>query len=203
MHDRIMLWLSSGKRIDGLWVGTYYQTNADQVMRRVEDGLSLIKQCDPKTYNRIVRDLKRIWVIIIASSAGEYRNSIEACVLDERFVLADATDAELIAGAIVHEATHARLWRCGIGYEEHLRQRVEAACFRQMLAFARHLPNGQGVREWAEAGLGASQATWTDAGMLEQQLEDVIPTMRHLGAEWLGRIMLPILKWRAFKSRKR
>jgi len=36
----------------------------------------------------------------------------------------------------VHEATHARLRRYGIGYEEGLRQRVEEANFRRELAFA-------------------------------------------------------------------
>jgi hypothetical protein len=30
-----------------------------------------------------------------------------------------------------HEATHARLWTCGIAYEERLRARVEAVCLRK------------------------------------------------------------------------
>src|SRR5262249_22846847 len=52
LSDRAMLWLSCGKRIDGLWVGTYFQTNAGPVMRRLEEALSLIKVHDRRRYDR-------------------------------------------------------------------------------------------------------------------------------------------------------
>jgi len=50
LSERVMLWLSSGKRIDGLWVGTYFQTNAGAVMLRIEEALRLIKVHDRRRY---------------------------------------------------------------------------------------------------------------------------------------------------------
>ena len=49
---------------------------------------------------------------------ASFNHSLNACQLDERFVLDEKSGPELIASVIVHEATHARLMRCGIGYEE-------------------------------------------------------------------------------------
>jgi hypothetical protein len=48
-------------------------------------------------------------------------------------VLAETSSAELIVAAIVHEATHARLSRRGIGDDENAC--VEAVCLRRELAF--------------------------------------------------------------------
>ena len=63
------------------------------------------------------------------------------CVIDERFVVDEGTTPEMIASVIVHEATHARLFRMGIGYEEGRRARVEQVCLRRELAFAAKLPD--------------------------------------------------------------
>ena len=57
-------------------------------------------------------------------------------MLDERFVTNPETTIERIASVIVHEATHARMERCGIGYAEDQRARIETVCFRRELAFA-------------------------------------------------------------------
>ena len=197
IFDRIMLWLSAGRHIDGLWVGTYVQTNAEPALRRVEDSLRLIKAYDRHRYNRIVRVPERVWVRLLTTGAAQFSPFLQACILDERFVLADTTDSELVAAAIVHEATHARLWRCGIRYDEDLRQRVEAVCFRRELAFARRLPNGHRVREWAEDALGTSSSYWTNVASHERELEGSIQVLRHLEPNWVARIVLTILKWRA------
>ncbi len=45
----------------------------------------------------------------------------------------------------MHEATHARLLRVGIGYDRPIRKRVEEACNRREIAFARRLWNGQAL----------------------------------------------------------
>ena len=70
---------------------------------------------------------------------------------------------ELIASVIVHEATHARLMRCGIGYEEELRARVEKVCLRRELAFAAKLPNGEQIRAQTDPELGyLPPSYWTN-----------------------------------------
>jgi hypothetical protein len=185
-----MLWLSSGRRIDGLWVGTYYGSNAEKVLRRVEEALALIKSCDPLRYRRILRDLDRVWVNLLPGGLAQFKNSIRACEIDERFVLADTSSPEMIAAAIVHEAAHARLWQCGISYDESIRDRVESICVRRELAFAKLLPNGQQVVEWAEACLATPSAAWTDTAFRERNLQGSIEVLRHLGTpRWLLRFL--------------
>ena len=204
LSDRVMLWLSCGKRIDGLWVGTYFQTNAAAVMRRIEEALRLIKVHDPRRYDRLRKDLTRIWVRLVPGAVARYVPPIETCELDERFVLAETSSPDLIAAAIVHEATHARLWRRGIGYDEMLRARVEAACFRRELAFAARLPNGERVREEARDALGMSPATWTDDAERDRDVDGSAEVLHHLGApNWLVRALLAARAWRASGTARR
>jgi hypothetical protein len=193
LSDRVMLWLSSGRSVDGLWVGTYFQTNADQVLRRMEEALRLIKIHDQMRYKRLINDLDRVWVRLVPGALGRYVHTLRACELDERFVLADSSLPEVIAATIVHEATHARLCRCGIGYDEIVRSRVEAVCFRRELAFARKLPNGEHVRERALAYLAMPGSTWTDTASCDRDLEGSVQTLRHLGwPDWLLRLLLAV-----------
>ncbi len=95
----------------------------------------------------------------------------------------------------MHEATHARLIRCGIGYEEGLRARVELACIRREKAFAAKLPNGGEVRERAERMLQlcATHSYWTDTAFDERYVEGGIEALRHLGVpDWLARAVLTL-----------
>jgi hypothetical protein len=64
-----------------------------------------------------------------------------------RFVLLETTTLEEIASTIVHEATHARLERWGISYDEKQRSRVEAICLRRELNVAASLPHSEPLRE--------------------------------------------------------
>jgi hypothetical protein len=198
LYDRLMLWLSSGRRVDGLWLGTYFQKNAEEVMRRVEEALRLIKRYDERRYKRLISDLDRVWVRLVPGALGKYTHSLRACELDERFVLSNTSLPEVIAATIVHEATHARLWRCGIGYAENIRGRVEAVCFRRELAFARTLPSGEHAREKALDSLAMPPATWTDTADRDRDLEGSAQTLRHLGApDWLVRALLAARAWRS------
>src|SRR5690349_12702034 len=73
--DRIGLCMSRGHRIDGLWVGCWTSDKEKRLMAfgRVEEALGLIKRHDPLRYDRLRRDLVRIWVFLLAGNWGEYR----------------------------------------------------------------------------------------------------------------------------------
>jgi tetratricopeptide (TPR) repeat protein len=187
--DGLALLLSAGKRVDGLWLGTFLTGAHEHVLHRVEDALRLIKEHDPRRFDRLIRDLERVWILPLPGLAiGYFNHSIHACQLDTRFILAETSSLELIASTIVHEATHARLIRSGIDYEERLRARVEAVCVRRELAFAAKLPNGEQVRERAERNLALTRENWTDAAANERSVEGTLNTLRNLGApEWLLR----------------
>jgi hypothetical protein len=182
--DRYLLFFSKGKRIDGLWVGRII--GEPEAIRPVDDALRLIKTHDPIRYARLIRDVDRVWVRLLPGPIASFNLSLGACELDERFVLAETSTPELIAATIVHEATHARLMRCGIGYEEKLRARVESVCQRRELAFAAKLPNGERVAaETRQRMAGCTAEFWTNAAFSNRFDEGSVEALRHLGVpEW-------------------
>jgi len=191
--NRLMLWLSTGRNINGLWVGSM-EGEPNAGLRRVEDALALIKHHDPLNYSRIRRNLARILVNLLPDASAHYDRSLNACVFDERFVVAEAATLESIAATIVHEATHARLERCGIKYEERLRPRIEAICAGRELAFATKLPDSAALRgqlAYARQWYEANPEYYSDARFRERDIRGHIKALRYLGTPgWFIRVML-------------
>lgn len=192
------LWVSTGKSIDGLWVGSI-EDKPWPGLSRVENALRLIKGRDPLSYSRVTRYLDRIWVRFVPGAWGEYQRKLNACVLDKYFVLSEAATVERIASTIVHEATHARLERWGITYDEKARSRIEAICVRRELNFVRKLPGGEMLREGLVASLNwytSEQGFFSDASLRERHVQGSIETLRQLGVpEWLVRVVLKLRGW--------
>jgi len=105
------------------------------VRNRLRAALALIARVDPLRYRRLRRDMRRI--ALLRRGGPEYASEVGACLLPSAYLKAGTTEA--VATTIVHEATHARLCRAGIGYGPAMRPRVEAACIRQQIAFAERL----------------------------------------------------------------
>src|ERR1700716_3483824 len=137
LADKFELWLSESRMIDGLWIGSA-QWDSEPALQRVEAALQLIERFAPLHYRRVKNNLCRIWVRLVPHGAGCYLHSLNACLLDERVVASETTTLEWIASAIVHEATHARLEKRGIHYDQAIRHRIERICARRELDFARH-----------------------------------------------------------------
>lgn len=197
--DRIQLARSTGWHLDGIWIGRWRGRPED--LTRVEDALLLIKQHSPLDYARITRELERVWVCLLSHSLGEYRHSLRACILDERYVADPATTVEQIASTIVHEATHARLERCGIEYEEQRRARIEGICFRRELAFAVRLPDSAELQEGIARCLEwyhANPEQFSDAHFQEAHAAGGIEALRYLGSpDWIIRaisVSMPIIR---------
>ena len=187
--DRLDLWFSTGRSIDGLWVGTT-ESEPQPGLRRVEEAFQLIKIRDPLHYSRVIKNLERIWVRLLPGIRAHYERSLKACVFDERFVLLEATTIERIASTIVHETTHARLEGWGIGYDdEKKRARIEAICIRRELNFVGKLPQSEALQgqlartlEWCVS----DHDHYSDASFQQRKLQGEVDTLRHLGApEWL------------------
>jgi hypothetical protein len=192
---RLMLWLSKSRDVDGLWVGSA-ESKPWPGLRRVEDALALIKRHDPLSYSRIRRNLERIWVTILPDAIAHYDRALNACVFDERYVLAETTTLEKIAVSIVHEATHARLEHREIKYEEKLRSRIEAVCAGRELAFANKLPNSaelQEQRAYARQWYKDHPEYFSDAWFRQRHTRGGIKAFRYLGTpSWLIRVMFRI-----------
>jgi hypothetical protein len=190
LSTRIMLRFSKSRYLDGLWIGTW-EMEAEPILRRIEEALLLIKRYDRIRYDRLLRDLQRVWVLLLPSSIAIFEYGIYTCEIDTRYCLAETTTPELLAAVIVHEATHARLWRRGIRYEEAQRPRIEEICIRREMAFAVKLPNGEAARDKAEQTLAlcATGEYWTSAAFRERYIEGGVEILRYVGAPgWLTRI---------------
>ncbi|MEP6567801.1 MAG: hypothetical protein ABJB10_21915 [Mesorhizobium sp.] len=170
---------------------------------KVAAALELIRDFDPVRHNRMVRDLKRIWITTITGAAGQFVNSTSTCELDERFVLGEHTTTEQVAGAIVHEATHARLHQSGIGCEQELRDRVEQVCMGRELAFAAKLPDGESIYRWVEARQDHS-VDYSNAAFNAREIAGARDALLHLNAPgWLADTIVFFARRRHQKHLKR
>ena len=201
--DRLALWLSTGRKVDGLWIGTW-ESEPQPGLGRIEDALRLIKDHHPLHYSRIIHNLDRIWMRLIPSAEAHYDRSLNACVLDERFVLLEATTLERVASTIVHEATHARLERWGISYEnEKKRPRVEAICLRRESNFLTKLPHSEPLQEEIASTLewcAGDHGYFSDESFQQREDQGQIETLRYLGAPaWLISFLIRIIRRRRMR----
>ena len=198
LAERLHLWLSKGRKIDGLWVGSW-EDKPYPALRRVEEALQLIKCCDPLNYARIIYNLDRVWVQLIPASVAHYRFSLNACVIDERFVLDQTTTVERIASTIVHEATHARLEGWGVIYVEKDRSRIEAICLRRELSFVARLPESEPLREQTAQAIewyANNRGDLSSASFQQREDQGGIETLRYLNMpNWFVRFALWVI-WR-------
>jgi hypothetical protein len=192
--DRLLVWLSTSRTVDGLWVGSM-ESKPQPGLRRVEDALQLIKAHDALHYSRVIHNLERIFVNLVPDALAHYDRSLNACVLDQRFVLPETTALERIACTIVHEATHARLERWGIGYDdEKARTRIEAICLRRELNFIAKLQHSERLREEIARTLEwcvSDRDYLSNVSFQQRTLHGQVETLQYLGTpDWLINVFL-------------
>jgi hypothetical protein len=166
--------------VDGLLI-----VGTDEKRPRVIEALGLIRKHDAVRYRWLVQDLERVRIGVLSGARASFVPASRTCRLEERFVLDEKTTPQLIATVIVHEATHARLHRCGIGYGEDIRYRVEEICLKREIAFAAKLPDGLQARDQAERTIEALPDLG-NAAMAKRNQEGGKEALRYLGVpEWL------------------
>ncbi|RAZ86665.1 hypothetical protein DPM33_28045 [Mesorhizobium hawassense] len=181
--------LSRKLTVDGLKIV------GDKGTDKIVEALGLIRDFDPVRYRRLLRDVGQILVTVLPASVAQWAEASKACELDERYLIDDARTAEHVASTIVHEATHARLMRCGIGYEEEIRDRVERVCLRREIAFAARLPIGADAAQRAEANLEA-MPDFSDKAMRERHLDGLRDALLYLNMPvWLVSLMVSYRRW--------
>jgi hypothetical protein len=182
--------LSASQTIDGLVIV------GDKGTDKIVAALGLIREFDPVRYKRLLRDVRQVLVTVLPASVAGWAETSQACELDERYLIREATTPEHVAATIVHEATHARLMRCGIGYEEKLRDRVERVCLRREIAFAARLPVGVDAGQGAEATLQA-MPDFSDRAMSERYLDGLRDALLYLNMPaWLVNLTIFYRRWR-------
>jgi len=205
---RIEFGLAKWHTVHGVRVGLAAVLDEQLGLRAFESvqaALDLIAEYEPRRMRRIARDIQRIWIRRAAYAPAYYLTELSLCVLDRNFVTAEDTPATMIAVAIVHEATHVRLFKRKILYAEALRPRIEAICDAQSAVFARHLPDGESLSRRILEGRPADASHWSDDNLdrrlvdarhtevaaVRQELEDSdLPN-------WLKRVLRRVIRSRA------
>lgn len=170
-HFYLPIW-AIGTRHDceGIEVRTWLaEDERDEAVAKVCSALSLIRSMTPHGYARVRRDFRGILLFGLAGPLGGWNQAARLCLLDETFV--QERSPERIAMTIVHEAMHARLYRHGVTYAEHLRPRIEKLCFRASASFARRLPNSGELQAETSRSMAIPDDYWTDAAFTERSLE--------------------------------
>jgi hypothetical protein len=187
-----MFWLSSGNRIDGLWVGTF-QSNRDEVLGREQEALRLIKTYDQHRYRRLISGLDRVWVRLVQEASDTMTTpSAPVSLMSDLFSLTRRARKSLprrsftkrpMRDCVVAELAMTRMSAAAL----------EAVCLRRELAIAHKLPEGARVRERALEVLAMPCSSWTDRASRDRDLEGSVETLRHLGfPNWLVRALLAI-----------
>jgi len=196
---RVGFFLSSRGRIHGIQVRHLIAEREprNECLKRIEAALDLIRRYQPYRYARIRRDVRRIWIWGAFGAAGRWIDEMRMCQLSEDYVLSAETSVEDVAATIIHEATHARLCRANIAYEESMRGRVERLCARAEIQFAQLLPDGERVIEWAERCRQWDTAEWSNLALARRRakaLEGVIDELGWRG--WIASFLRGVIRRR-------
>lgn len=167
--ELIALGLARRKRIHDLDVLVLDENdNAADIFAKINDALAELRDVDPRRLARIKGDITRILVIDAPSSS--YYSLSNSCVLSRARVLKGT--ATRVALTIVHEATHARLFRAGVDYRQAVRARVERRCTNEELSFLQRLKvkGYRGTDAWvAYLEERLSRPWWTDDALLQSK----------------------------------
>ena len=182
--------LSSKERLAGFQIVDSVDEGSQSAVDNLEMALELIAVNLPGVFARMRGDIRRI--ILLKSGGPEYWPFTDAIVLPKGVV--SRADIDLLALTLVHEATHARLWKLGIPYAGHLRERLERICVGVELRLAQRLPEPDVLSEFALRKL--ETPWWTELRIAERRLR----ALRDLGVPgWCLRLYGLIL----FRERRK
>lgn len=164
--------------------------DADALFDKLEAAFELLEFYGRRTLAGLQQDTNGVWVSDVAPGIAQWRRDRRLVEVDEDYARAPETSPRQIAATLVHEVTHARLERMGFAYLPERRERIEKACFRRELAFARRLPPGaEDLIAEAESQLARPPdyltPEWRRAQLLEKN-QQRLARLRELGVpRWI------------------
>jgi hypothetical protein len=157
---------------------------------KVKRALDLLAERDPSTYRRVQRYVRYIQIGgNHRGYLGKWLDVADVCELVRSYVESQTTTPLHIASTIVHESTHARLHRWGLGYEEHRRFRIERLCFLAQRAFAERVGGDEGQALAAEAGrqMARDPSYWSDKAVAGRKVDLLVDQGT---PRWLARMLV-------------
>ena len=131
--------------------------------------LDLIALHAPVRFGWLLRDTDGIWIVGEVGPVGAWEYRLRAIRLRLTYCLDPKVTPALLACTLVHEATHAYLWRLGFEYPEAQRVRIERICMRSERVFLQRVPGEAPLLEWKRslpepvAGNFSNRAFWERA----------------------------------------
>jgi hypothetical protein len=119
--------------------------SASDFLEITQEALALIERHSPRHFRRIQQEVRCI-VNTDLASGGNFDRFQHHCQMDfKRYKLVRGEahyewHLALYAAALVHEATHGRLFSLGFAYNKHTRVRAERICRAEERRFAHALP---------------------------------------------------------------
>jgi hypothetical protein len=163
------------------------------IFDKVEQGLALIQRYAPLRFAQVKRDISCIFVCGDASTFARYVRDLRMCEFFINYVRSPDTSAASIASTLVHEATHARLYRLKVGAQAE-QHRLERACYHAERVFCRRLPGEPELVQSATTMMAADPTTYSAAAQVERQ----VAALRQLGnPRWVAECVAFWLRWRA------
>lgn len=160
---RLLLLVSPRAEADGFEIAALNDHLSEASVHKIREALRLIADVDAALLRRMERDVKRI--MLVRAGGPEYWPFAQGFILTAGWVT--SAPIEQVAFTIVHEATHARLWRSGFRYGRDKRRRLEEICIRAEARFAALLPDGQELS--AEIIGRLLHPWWTDQAIVARQ----------------------------------
>jgi hypothetical protein len=198
--NRFMFAISRKHSRGDIEIAMLSDKNGSAVASKIDQALNLISEFDSRRYHQIKRDVKRIWVAAAQGYSAQWMDELQTCVLDADYFRRTDISASEMAITIVHEATHARLFKFKIGYTEEIRERVERICIKSEIAFAKRLPDGQRLVEISESRLQISEDYWTNAQFQQRDLDELAKLSKK---NWVVRILYHIVRRKVDKRNAR
>lgn len=149
---------------------------------KLREALLLIESNAPLLMRRLQRDLRRI---VFLESGPEFWAVGSTCVLHDIRGLSVVQVALLL----VHEGTHARLWRSGIRYGADVRDRVERICVGAELEFLKKLPHEEELLKYTKTKL---DKPWWRGDQQAARHADVIADVE--APAWLLKLYRRVMK---------
>jgi hypothetical protein len=138
------------------------------IFTKVEEALTILHDVDPRRAARLERDVSRIFVTDAPSAS--YLPLSNSCWLSRTRVVKHGP--VIAALSIVHEATHARLFRVGVDHGLSMRERIERRCVAEQVSFLERL-KAEGYRGTdayaAHLQDQLSRPWWTDHAQFQRR----------------------------------
>lgn len=141
LHDLVMLRLATKRQAAGVTIADFTLDGREahgDAIHKVAAAVRFLAAWDSRRASRVRRELRAIAFDFAPGARGRFRPGSRVCLLDIDNI--ESRDPRETAATIVHEATHALLWRRGFRYDQNIRSRVERICRKEELRFVKQVP---------------------------------------------------------------